>query len=140
MLKRIFSIGGLLTVSFLLLVGCSSCTINKIKASLGQEFILPVGQTAVINGENLTIKFNGVKGDSRCPKGVECIWAGEAKCQMQITYSGSTSEVIYTQPGGDVLAQDFFNQYKVNFQLEPYPEFGKQLVSTDYKLIMTITK
>jgi hypothetical protein len=140
MLKRIFPIIGLLTVFFLLLAAGLSCSTDKITASLGQEFTLPVGQTAVISGEDLTLKFEEVVGDSRCAKGVECVWAGEAKCRMLITYYKSLSSVIFTQPGGDAVARDFFLQYKISFKLEPYPEYGKQIAGSDYKLVMTVTK
>jgi hypothetical protein len=117
-----------------------SCSTDKVTASLGQEFILPVDKTAIISAEDLTIKFVEVAGDSRCAKGVVCVWAGEAKCRMSITQKGSTSEVIFTQPGGNFGVQDLFNQYKASFKLEPYPESGKQIASSDYKLVMTVTK
>jgi hypothetical protein len=139
-LKRLFFILGLLTVSFLLPAVGLSCSTDKITASLGQEFTLPVGQTAVISGENLKLKFVEVEGDSRCAKGVECVWAGEAKCRMLITYYESISSVVFTQSGGNDNNQQVFNQYTISFRLEPYPEYGKQIASSDYKLVMTITK
>ncbi len=141
MLKRVFPTVVLLMVSILLPAGCTVENSNDIKASLGQEFILPVGQTATINGEGIAIKFESVNGDSRCPTGVQCIWTGEAKCQMSITHGGSTYKVTHTSSGSaEASAQDFFNGYKVSFKLLPYPEAGKQIASTDYRLRMTITK
>ena len=140
MLKKIVSVIGLLAVSFLLPVAGLSCSTDNITASLGQEFTLPVVQTVIISGENLTLKFVEVEGDSRCAKGVECIWAGEAKCRMYITYNGATSDIVFTQVGGSVTDQDFLNQYKASFKLEPYPEAGKQIDKSDYKLVMTVTK
>jgi len=137
-MKRIFLIVGLLTVLLLLSAISLSCT-ETIEASLGQEFTLPAGQTAVISGESLSFKFVEVTGDSRCAKGVECVWAGEAKCLMLIKYLKSISSVVFTQSGGSV-SQEVFNQYKVSFKLEPYPEAGKQIAASDYKLVMTVTK
>ena len=140
MLKKIVSVIGLLAVSFLLPVAGLSCSTDNITASLGQEFTLPVGQTVIISGENLTLKFVEVEGDSRCATGVECVWAGEAKCRMYITYNGSTSDIVFTQLSGSVTDQDFLNQYKASFKLEPYPESGKQIDKSDYRLVMTVTK
>ena len=51
----------------------------RIEASLGQEFALYLDQTATINGENLEIRFADVISDSRCPQGVQCIWAWRSK-------------------------------------------------------------
>ena len=128
-------------VSILLLFTVSSsCAPDRIKASLGAEFTLPLGKTAVIEGENLTFEFVEVTADSRCAKGVECIWAGEAKCRMKITYKGTESEIIFTQPGEVVNSFGSLSNYNVMYRLEPYPEINKQIISSDYKLIMIVTK
>ena len=108
---------------------------------LGQEFNLPVGQSAAIAGEDLLISFIEVTTDSRAPRGVEAFWAGEAKCRMQITYQGSTSEAILTESGAtDGYTQDSFGPYTINFQLQPYPEAGYQPAADDYVLTLQITK
>ena len=139
MLKQILFVIGLLTVSFILPAAGLSCSADKIPPFLRQEFTLSVGQTAAISGENLKLEFVEVESDSRCAKGVECFWAGEAKCRMLITYKTSISSVIFTQTGGD-LALEVFKQYRFSFKLEPYPEAGKPIAASDYKLVMTITK
>jgi hypothetical protein len=139
-MKKVFYIAEILAVMILLLTATLSCSASNLTASLGKEFTLPVGQTAVISGENLTLKFVEMTGDSRCAKGVECIRAGDAKCQMLITFNGSTSDVLFTQQGGGETVQDFLNYYKASFVLEPYPEYGKTIDKSDYKLVMTVTK
>ncbi len=164
MFRKILITVGLMAALVILLVGCSAnntpsntpggssppsstptsstpASPGEIKASLGQEFTLAVGQTATISGEDLKLKFDSVTADSRCPKGVQCVWAGEAKVQLLITSNNSTSQVIYTlSAGSDAVSQDFFNQYKTIFKLDPYPEAGKQIAAGDYKLTMTVTK
>jgi hypothetical protein len=139
MMKRIIYAFGLLVVTLLPLVAGFSCS-SQIGASPGQEFTLPIGKTAVIIGEDLSLKFVDVTADSRCPAGVVCVWAGEAKCWMSVTYQGSESDVFFTQPGSSEGAEDLFQQYRVSFKLEPYPESGQQINKSDYKLVMTIIK
>jgi hypothetical protein len=140
MVKKMLFSTGLVLVALLLLTACSPGSSLEVKASLGQEFTLPVGQTAVINGQNLSIKFEEVTADSRCAIGVECIRAGDAKCQMQITSQGSTSTVILTDTGGtDGYTHDVFNQYKVSFRLEPFPRSGEEIAPGDYRLIMKVS-
>lgn len=140
-MKRISAIISLLTLSLLLTTMTLSCaSTSDVTASLGQEFTLPVGQKVAIEGQELTIKFVEVISDSRCPAGVECVWAGEAQCALRFTYVGSPADMVIVQPGGDGTASDYFIMYKVVFKLEPYPQEGHQIAASDYKLVMTVTK
>ena len=117
-----------------------SCASSDVTAVLGQEFTLPVGKTASIEDESLTIRFVEVIADSRCPEGVECVWEGEAQCRLHFTLAGSPAEMVIVQPGGGADARDYFIQYRIDFRLEPYPQEGQSIAPSDYRLIMTITK
>lgn len=52
--------------------------------SLGAGFKLRVGGVASIAGEKLRVEFQELLSDSRCPVGVVCVWAGEAKIRVRI--------------------------------------------------------
>jgi len=41
-----------------------------------------------ISIEDINLKFEEVLSDSRCPKDVECVWAGEAKVLIEIYQNG----------------------------------------------------
>jgi hypothetical protein len=140
-IMRVNIIFALPVIFSILLIGCSTAGSGTIKASLGKEFALPVGQTASISGEDLQIKFEAVTADSRCSKGLECIRAGEAKCQVQLTSNREISEEIIEDTGGQTgYSQTTFFNYKASFRVEPYPEAGKRIASNDYRLLMTVRK
>ena len=68
------------------------------RAALDQDFRLARGETAQV--EDLTVRFAQVVEDSRCPMGVYCIRAGEAKVQLALRAAGATDDVIIaTEPG-----------------------------------------
>ena len=62
-------------------------------AALGVPFILPGSQRVVVDG-GLTITFQAVPTDSRCPKDVDCVWAGEAKVTLAVEAPGSDLAII----------------------------------------------
>ncbi len=65
----------------LALAGCSagaSQVTAPSSVSLGQPFQLPAGKTTALPSEKIRITFDRVKEDSRCPSGVQCVWAGQA--------------------------------------------------------------
>ena len=59
---------------------------------VGEEFELAVHQTAQITAENISVTFQEVLEDSRCPVDVTCIWAGLAKVSLQVSVSGQERE------------------------------------------------
>ena len=136
MRKHLFWI---LLIIIALLSGCAGPS-GEIKANLGEKFSLAIGQAASIIGENLRIRFKEVITDSRCPQGVTCIWAGEASCLIEITYSETTYNKILTQPGLSEPPQTDFQQYKITFDLLPYPQKGERIENEDYRLQLEISR
>jgi hypothetical protein len=49
-----------------------------VRAELDVPFELKVGQSAVIESEDIEVSFERVVQDSRCPSDVTCIWEGQA--------------------------------------------------------------
>ena len=134
----IFSV--LLLTALIVAAACAP-EVGAGTAGLGESFSLAVGQSASIDGEDLTIEFIDVIADSRCPSGVECIWQGEVACLVEITYSGTGQQKVLTYPG---LTQEpseaQFGSYQFTFSVEPYPEADKEIEKSEYRLNLLITK
>ena len=54
----------------------TSSTTGTVDA--GRPFSLRVGETVRLTNESLQLGFDGVSADSRCPKGEQCVTAGDA--------------------------------------------------------------
>jgi hypothetical protein len=66
---------------------------------LGEEFELAVHQTVQISAENISVTFQEVLEDSRCPIDVTCIWAGLAEVSLQVAVSSQEKEIrLSTSP------------------------------------------
>jgi hypothetical protein len=63
---------------FLCAGGCGSVDGPSRNVALDRAFDLKVGETVTVEDQLLTLTFNGVTSDSRCPLGVLCIQAGDA--------------------------------------------------------------
>ena len=119
----------------------TGCTGSAVKAPLGQEFSLSIGQSAVITGENLEIKLKEVAEDSRCPKNVTCIWEGRVRGIVQITDNGSLYEMVLTEPGlSDQYTKETYQEYQFTFHVQPYPEADKQISPDEYRLLLKVSK
>jgi hypothetical protein len=111
-----------------------------VKVGLGQQFSLGIGQAAAVTGEDFAIKFVALTADSRCPRGVTCIWAGEVSCQVAVTANASSYQVVLTQGGGADQAIQTVVGHDISFHVEPYPAAGQPITQDQYRLVMTVTK
>jgi hypothetical protein len=127
----------ILPLVLILLLGCGPTNIN---ADLGETFTLAIGQSAHITSEGMEVNFIEVIADSRCPEGVQCIWAGEASSLLKITHSGSTYQKVLTQPSLTEPPQTDFFEYVITFNLQPYPKAGEEIKDKDYRLELKIEK
>ena len=128
-----------IVLSALVLPGCTKPTGTEV--GLGKEFTLSIGQSATVTGENLSFKFIEVVSDSRCPTGATCIWAGEISCLIEITLNTSTFSKTLTQPGlTEEPSVTNFENYDIQFNIQPYPAISKQISEKDYRLQLLITK
>ncbi len=127
------------SVPVLLLAGCVSTA--DVKARLGEEFSLHIGQSVAITGEDLEIRFLEVSEDSRCPKDVTCIWEGRVVVVVEITSGNSPRQLELIQPGlTEEPAEETHQEYQLTFKVEPYPEEAKELAADDYTLVLIVSR
>jgi hypothetical protein len=135
--KRLFSTGAMLVV-ILVASGCSGR--DTLQESLGKEFTLTIGHGTSISSDKLSVKFLDVTEDSRCPKGVTCIWAGQVSCMLEVTINGNIDQVKLTETGGSTTTSQSVSGYSFAFNVEPYPVADKQITKEEYRLKLTIAR
>jgi hypothetical protein len=72
-----------ITTIFAVLLSLTAMSVAAA-AQTDRTLTLRVGDQKKVTDEKLKIRFAEVVEDSRCPKGANCVWAGNAK--MKITY------------------------------------------------------
>ena len=99
----------------------------------------------VFSFENKSIQFKKVITDSRCPKDVTCIWAGEAKVLIAVMENGrEVEEKIITLAVKKDFQLSFLNSeviYSINaLNLYPYPTSTHKIKESEYCLIIQLNK
>jgi hypothetical protein len=64
---------------------------SNARVPLDYPFELAVGRSAKIMGHGLTVTFQGVRNDSRCPTGAECVSTGNAVVQVVFSQDGTAA-------------------------------------------------
>jgi hypothetical protein len=134
---------GLYFLAFLAIVfAASSCGgLDNSQVRLSEEFCLSIGQHAFITGENLEVRFKEVIEDSRCPRGVTCIWAGRVTCMIELTHASSSYRMVLTESGlTNEYSRERYEGYELAFHVTPYPEVSKKIPRDAYRLHLIISK
>lgn len=100
---------------------------------------LQLGKTATI--ENITIEFVEVVGDSRCAKGVQCVWAGEVVVLVDVFKDEKKLERKKMTFGASGNAHDIYVSEGLTIsalQVIPYPVYKEKIAPEDYKIQLYI--
>ena len=118
--------------------------IKESSSSLNETlFQLKINQSASLESNSITVKFQNVTADSRCPSDVTCVWQGEAKIFVNIIKDNQDlGDFGLTSRAGekDMAIQVFDGHYIQVTKVEPYPTSGKKIPLSDYVATFVISK
>lgn len=104
------------------------------------EVKLRVAQEKTAPGTTIKIKFLSVVEDSRCPEGVNCIWAGVAKIKIQLRKTGKPAKEFELNTNQTDKTITFEGHTIKLVTLTPYPKSGTATNSAAYSATLTIAK
>ena len=109
------------------LLSVTACTGSPTgpTTSLNTEFTLAPADVMRIDGTSLTVRFNEVFGDSRCPADALCIQGGSANVRITVQSNGSTRN--YELHTGDMQPVQHEGLTVSLVQLAPYP-FSSRMI------------
>lgn len=105
-----------------LMTGWVEPSLKVKRVQLGREFTLKPGEQAIVTDAGVKISFSLVKEDSRCPKGVNCIWAGNGKILLKVGKAKEKAAEMELNTGIEPHQQRFQNYDIKLVGLDPYPE------------------
>jgi hypothetical protein len=97
-MKKLVMLALALVAAAVPLAGCTST--SEIQSALGRTFDVPIHHDAILPAENLRLTFQEVGQDSRCPKNVQCVTAGQAVFTVAFTRGGAAARLTFTELGG----------------------------------------
>ena len=112
---------------------------RELELKQEQTARLRVGDMVQIDGSSATLTFKAVTRDSRCPKGVRCIRAGEAVVVLELRGgSGETSTLTFDVPPGGGASQSL-RGYRIEIvSLDPQAEADVEIAPGDYTATVAI--
>jgi hypothetical protein len=119
-------------------VAASGRVIGMAQASDSIE--LGVGASARVS--DLTIVFEQVESDGRCPRGATCIWEGDAVVRLTAGKPGQGERAtlrLHTHASGAREAQHAGKVVRL-VELHPYPTVDRPVDPKEYRVRLTVTQ
>jgi hypothetical protein len=127
----------------LLLIACfapAATASAKVAAQLDQPFAIRVGEVATIAAEGLDVTFDAVLSDSRCPRGAQCIRAGEATVRITVRKPPAAADVLVLRTPSSADAAEY-GGYRIRLtNVTPQPELGRQTRSEEYVATIVVAR
>lgn len=123
-----------------LAVGCGSAT-GPDEVRLAEEFTLAPGKWARIQGESLTIAFDSVASDSRCPTNVTCVWEGDAVVVVTLTQPGRERATVELHTSSRFARTVGYGDFEVALvALAPQPRDDSPISQAAYRATLRVTR
>jgi len=114
-------------------------TLQTIEAQTGEQQKVQINKQKKFSKSNLTVRFVSLIEDSRCPKGANCVWAGNAKIKIEVGNGGKkeTFEVnTNLGPKGST-----YNGYSIELiSLTPVPKQNIRINRNGYVATFAISR
>jgi hypothetical protein len=120
------------------MTGCDQTSPTGPTVPINSEFVLAPGQSAVIEGANISIQFDGVEGDSRCPADALCIQGGDARVRVEVTSARGRREYELHTGNTQPVRHDDVTIHLV--QLAPYPFSSRTIAPDEYRVTLRVTR
>jgi hypothetical protein len=103
-----------------------------------QTLTLAPGQSASITGTTVTLKFDGVSGDNRCPADAMCVLGGSASVKILAASSSGSRTLIFET--GKLEPVDYGGLTVELTQLAPYPFSATPIEHEDYRATLRVSR
>jgi len=121
--------------------GCAAGPSEPQPATLGESFTLKAGESARIEAEALQIRFEDVPTDSRCPRGVQCVWEGDATVRVRARKASRAGERLELHTSAREQTSVAYEGYEIRLlQLAPYPVSGETIGQGDYEATLEVIR
>lgn len=119
---------------------------EQMNAALDGPFTLAVGQGVTLDGTELTVTFEMVAGDGRCPSAVNCAEEGPVVVMISVVEGDQTAETFEMNPDPQLARLSGMPPNIVTYQgyeieltaVDPFPEQPEDLMNLPYTATLIV--
>jgi hypothetical protein len=127
--------------AMVLSVGCADAPPPRPQPTAPSEQVtLAPGEQVTVLGDRLTLRFDEVVSDSRCPTSEQCVWAGRAEVALTATAKGTSASYRVFAPGASPNGVVHEDVYIELVRLDPHPKTSRGIPKDQYRASFQIRR
>ena len=128
-------------VAFFSLLATGAHCGDPPQPALGESFALRVGESVVVQQENLRLRFDSVPQDSRCPRDVQCVTAGNARVRLEVTVGSAPPSIVELNTAQEPREAQLEGLRVVLEDLTPYPSAaGRRTPAGEFRATLSVRR
>lgn len=122
------------------LAAAAACTSSPTAPSVNLDvaFTMAPGETVNVTGAGLSLRFDGVEGDSRCPADAFCVLGGDARVRITVAGGSATRQISLHTGSMAPVTYDAFTLRLL--ELSPYPFSARPIAPSEYRATLRVTR
>jgi len=126
---------GLLALLAATLAACSPDAPSQVRGDLPATVVLEPGVAVSVAGTDLELRLIEIVSDSRCPRDLTCVWAGEVQVRLSVS-SGNTPAQEHEVIAGNTVT---VGAYLIGVdKVEPEPVDNQKISPRDYRATVRV--
>lgn len=110
------------------------------EAQTEQQIKVLVGKQKKASRSKLIVKFESLTEDSRCPVGVNCVWAGNAKIKVTVQQGNDPAETFEMNTNLGAKGANYGSFYINLLSLTPTPAANVRINRNAYAATFSINR
>ena len=128
-------------LGLLLSVGCADALPPQSQPTpTSARVTLAPGENASVLGGRLTLRFDDVVSDSRCPTSEQCVWAGRAEVALTADAGGTSASYRVFAPGASPTGVAH-EEFRIELlRLDPHPKTSGGIPKDQYRATFEVSR
>ena len=117
------------------LIACSSDVPSQVRSDLPVTLVLEPGVAKSVAGTDLELRVIEILSDSRCPRDVTCVWAGEVRLRLSVRSGNTPAQEHEVIAGNSVTVGTYLITIE---KIEPEAVENQKIAPRDYRVTVRV--
>lgn len=129
-----------LLFALLLAAAAAPASAARLEPQQTRSFQIRVGQTVSLRDFGIRVRLVSVTEDSRCPEGVQCVWAGNVRLALRLSSWAGASRRVSLNTATEPTQVNFRGRTLRVLEVRPPKREGRNIPQRRYRVTLEVSR